>query len=218
MKHLPFLILVFGLPLMAQQRYLVSSRNEIIPVKENESVEQAWRRKGAFRDPAPRKASSPCNPLFGFGYPQRKGPGIYFQGHHKDLFAEWFVIPVTGRIESLYWWVSGSSIGALDSTVFVSIHRSRISPDYGPGANSSNPFNAPCQQWGYYPNSADKDQGIAPFIDQASDTNWVSTVTGSLGDVPSQPPTIGPSIWGGTLGVPVIYSPGVNVLPMSRLF
>jgi hypothetical protein len=41
--------------------------------------------------------------------------------------GEWFVSKVTGTIETLFWEVLGS-VGALDSTIYVRIHNSRIGP------------------------------------------------------------------------------------------
>ena len=115
--------------------------------------------------------------------------------------AEWFQLPATGTIDTMFWEVLGS-VGALDSVVYIRVHQSRIGPDYGPGENGSNPFRAPCQSWGYYKNTNDLDRKVTGFIDDATDTNWVSTIgADALGGALTLPVTIGNSLWGGVLGI-----------------
>jgi hypothetical protein len=203
MKHLLLLFLILNVPLFAQQRYLVSSKDEIIPLKRSESTSQALQQRLRNQPSSPSNASLICGSKFTFGYDGGGASNSNFGGTHKDVMAEWFVVPVSGTIDALYWDILGS-VGALDSTVYISIYKSRIGPSYGAGANGSNPFNAPCQQWGYYKNTNDYDRGISPYIETATDTNWVSTITGSLGGAITQSPTIGEAIWGGVLGVPHI--------------
>ncbi len=213
-KHLLLLCLILSVPLCAQQRYLVSSNDEIIPLKRSESAAQALNKRHVNQSSSPSSVSSVCGTQFTFGYPPDHYPqnSVIATTHH-DLVGQWFVMPVTGTIDALYWEMLGT-IEAFDSTIYISIHRSRIGPNYGPGANGSNPFRAPCQQWGYYMNTDDPIGSISPFIDQATDTNWVSTITSSLYGDSTQSPTIGPSLWGGTLGFPKTVEPGLNYVSM----
>ena len=189
---------------LAQQRYLMSAKNEYVPLKQGESAVQALNNRLATRQSSLPGANSICGPRFTFSpYPPlHTFPNVNFPAIHKDVMAEWLVVPATGTIDTIFWRVYGS-VGALDSTVYTRIHRSRIGPTYGPGANNSNPFRAPTQCWGYYINTSDNDRWISPFIDDATDTNWVSTVNGALGDSATMAPTIGTAIWGGILGVQV---------------
>ncbi len=191
----------------AQKKYLVSPNDEVIPLRRGESAAQAIAKRTGIGSPS--SASSVCGTRFTFGYPEDLFPAnVNFGAFHKDVMAEWFQLPATGTIDTIFWESLGS-IGALDSTIFMRIHRSRIGPTYGPGANGSNPFAAPCQSWGYYKNTADLDQGVTPFVDDATDTNWVSTIHfAHPGSPATQAVTIGDALWGGVLGVGHVLKPG----------
>jgi hypothetical protein len=57
---------------------------------------------------------------------------VWFSARHKEAVATWFTIPTSGLLDTL-WWVMGDSIGAKDSTVIVSLRRSRVSWSNGAG-------------------------------------------------------------------------------------
>ena len=120
-------------------------------------------------------------PLNTFGYP----PGSLttdnmFSTKHNDVIGQYFTIPMTGKIDTISW-MMGDSIGAVDSILYLRVFKSNISDSSGPGYEYPSAPTA----WGYYINTNDADQGISAFQDEATDTNWVSTVSG---DTPSFPP------------------------------
>jgi hypothetical protein len=171
------------------KRYLVGPNSEVIPLSADE-IASATVKKRTERT----TSSSVCPDKFTFGYP----PDIYtvnsnFGAYHRDVLGEWFVAPASGTIDTLFWF-NRAAIGAYDSTIYLRVHSSNIGPTYGPGVRPG-PFNPPCQNWGYWVNSNDCDQGVAAFIEEATVTGhpWVSTINGS--PVPSGPP-FGAELWG----------------------
>jgi hypothetical protein len=182
------LLALLVLPGSAQERYLVSPDREVIPLSPGESAGAVIAAKARQR----ALAAVTCGDKFTFGYP----PGLYtlntsFGARHRDVLGQWFVAQSAGTIDSIFWDVRGE-IGAYDSTVYLRVHASVIGPHYGPGVRPG-PFAPPCQNWGYWVNTNDLDQGIAAFREEATDTNWVSTINDSA--EPSLPP-VGAELWG----------------------
>ena len=134
-----------------------------------------------------------CSDRLAFGYPSDSFPcNLPFFGYHKDVFAEWFIVPVDGTIDSLCFLMSDQN-NMKDSMVSIRIFESRIGPNSGPGRGSYHP---PRSAWGYYVSTLDSDQQITPFRDKATDTNWVPTNQSQFpDDAPSFDP-LGPEIWG----------------------
>src|SRR5713101_2407592 len=171
----------------SQQRLLVSPNSEIIPLKRNERMIAAAK---LLRLTNP--AATLCGNKFTFGYPEELfPPNANFGAFHKDVMGEWFIAPASGTIDTIFWEALGS-VGALDSLVSVRIFKSNIYPGRGPGFR---PYRPPCGPWGYYPSVYDSDQGITPFKDEATDTQWVSTTR--PGDYVSFDP-LGKLLWGFT--------------------
>ena len=114
-----------------------------------------------------------------------------FGAYHKDVMGQWFTAKATGTIDTVFWeqWIA---VNSYDSTIYLCIHKSNIGATYGPGIRPG-PFNPPCQNWGYWVNTDDADQGVAAFIEEATDPTWVSTINGS--PTPSGPP-FSTEIWG----------------------
>jgi hypothetical protein len=115
-----------------------------------------------------------CPPIQPFGFPPSSYPSVpfasdNFNANHKDVTAQWYQAPATGRIDTVFW-LSGADNYALDSIIFLRIDKSRIGPSSGPGVD----FPSPCLNWGYWINSNDLDQGIAAFP-QDSTAPWLST-------------------------------------------
>ena len=126
-----FSLLLLCTMLSAQKKYLVSPNNEVIPLHRGVSAAQAIAQRTGINSPS--SASSVCGFRFTFGYPEDKFPAnSNFGAYHKDVMAEWFQLPATGTIDTMFWEVLGS-VGALDSVVYIRVHQSRIGPDYGPG-------------------------------------------------------------------------------------
>ncbi len=182
-------VLILSAVMSAQKRYLVSPNDEVIPIEQGKSA------SASIKEWKQRMISSrngACSNKFYFGFPQEIYPLTNnFGAYHKDVMGQWFTAKATGTIDSLFWeqWVA---VNSYDSTVYLRIHESYIGPTYGPGVRPG-PFNPPCQNWGYWVNTNDPDQGVAAFIEEATDTSWVSTINGS--PVPSGPP-FGDEIWG----------------------
>ena len=164
--------LILSLSVHAQQRYLVAPNSEVIPLTPQESAVEVAKSR-SLRSSA---SAESCPDKFTFGY----SPGIYtvngnFGSYHRDVLGEWFVAPASGTIDSIFWF-NRALIGAYDSTVYLRVHRSNIGPAYGPGARPG-PFNPPCQNWGYWENLNDLDQHVAAFIEDATDTTWISNTS-----------------------------------------
>ncbi len=190
----------------AQQRYLVSPSDEYYVIKNGESAASILSRKAKR---AIASTSAACGSKFIFGYIEPPGyvSGIW-NSRHKDVVGQWFVAKATGTIDTIFWFAYW--VGALDSTVYLSVRRSNIGPSAGPGVRPG-PYNPPCQSWGYYVNTNDQDQGIAPFPELATDTTWHSTYDGA---VESYPP-FGEPLWGFATGMPFKVHPmAVNSVAM----
>jgi hypothetical protein len=171
------------------KRYLVGPNSEVIPLSPDE-IAAATVKKRTERS----TSSAACPDKFTFGYPPTTYPvNSNFGAYHRDVLGEWFVAPASGTIDTIYWF-NRAAIGAYDSTIYIRVHESNIGPTYGPGIRPG-PFNPPCQNWGYWVNSNDCDQGVAAFKEEATvpGTPWVSTINGS--PVPSGPP-FGNELWG----------------------
>jgi len=209
-------VLLLSAVMSAQQkRYLVSPNDEVIPIEPGKSATAAikeWKQRITSSN------SGVCTDVFYFGYPAPLYPlNSNFGAYHKDVMGQWFTAPATGTIDTLFW-EQWTAVNAYDSTLYLRIHKSNIGPSYGPGIRPG-PFNPPCQNWGYWVNTNDPDQGAAAFIEEATDTTWISTINGS--PVPSGAP-FSTEIWGfggvavtahaaslnmydlGTLGVPAV--------------
>ncbi len=192
----------------AQQRYLVSPNDDFIPIKHGESAKQIMSRKLRRHS---LSQSSVCTNKALFGYPEDLfEPAVNHVARHKDVMGEWFLAKASGTIDTLFWEVL-SDVGALDSTVFVRVHESNIGPSAGPGIRPG-PYNPPCQNWGYWVNTADLDQGVAAFPEDATDTTWHSTYNGPINSFPP----FGNSLWGGSLGVAVTEHLGINSVVMLQ--
>src|SRR3972149_6086010 len=183
-------VLLLSAVMSAQQkRYLVSPNDEVIPIEPGKSATAAikeWKQRITSSN------SGVCTDVFYFGYPAPLYPlNSNFGAYHKDVMGQWFTAPATGTIDTLFW-EQWTAVNAYDSTLYLRIHKSNIGPSYGPGIRPG-PFNPPCQNWGYWVNTNDPDQGAAAFIEEATDTTWISTINGS--PVPSGAP-LSTEIWG----------------------
>jgi len=193
-KLLPIFLffLATGCFLFAQKKqYLISPNQEVLPIEKGENIRQVIENQYT-RTQSATKRTCVSTYLCGFT-PNWFWTDWYhrFGGYHRDAFGEWFIVPYTGTIDTVFFFSTYDSIGALDSLLFIRIHESKISPAFGPGIRPG-PYNPPCQNWGYWLSTNDFDQGITPFPEEATDTTWISTIAGS---VPSRPP-IGNVLWG----------------------
>jgi hypothetical protein len=203
MKRIFFLCLLGGHLLTAQERYLISPTNEVIPIAKHASAAQQ------IRELSQRTGS--CD-RFILGYPPELYPlGFIWYVDQKEVLGQWYVAPASGAIDTVFW-VGASTVGAEDSLVILRIFNSNIGPHHGPGIRPG-PYNPPCQNWGYWVNTLDADQGIAAFIDDATDTTWISTYNGP---VPSTPP-FGSEIWGLGIGYGVIERDGLNYVALADI-
>ncbi len=200
LRYIIFLLMALSCLTFAQKkRYLISPRQEVIPIDKNESARLLMESKSRAHTVQSTNACS-NSVLDGFTpVPYESYINSRFGGYHKDVFGEWFVAKYTGTLDTMFWYSANEDVGAKDSLVFIRIHQSIIGPNFGPGVRPG-PYNPPCQNWGYWRNSNDLDQGVAAFIDDATDTTWYSTIAGST---PTTPP-FGRELWG-MGGYPVVY-------------
>jgi hypothetical protein len=188
-----------------QVKYLVSPNNEVIPIKPNDRAVNYISSKSSVT----LQSSCDGSSNFIFGYL----PDIYsstsnFGGNHKDVFGQWFIAPVDGTIDTLFW--SMNEVGNADSTVSIRIFKSNIFRGQGPGFS---PYPPPCLNWGYYIDTNDLDNGITPFRDKATDTNWISTAPI---DTQTFDP-LGDELWGNG-GFQFKVNPfSINALPLDAL-
>jgi hypothetical protein len=188
-----------------QVKYLVSPNNEVIPIKPNDRVVNYISSKSRVTF----QSSCDSNSNFIFGYsPYVYQPTSYFGGNHKDVFGQWFIAPADGTIDTLFW--SMNEVGNIDSTISIRIFKSNIFRGQGPGFS---PYPPPCLNWGYYLDTNDLDNGITPFRDKATDTNWISTAPI---DTQTFDP-LGDELWGNG-GFQIKVNPySVNALPLDIL-
>jgi hypothetical protein len=199
-----FVIIISVTIAFPQSRVLVNPNDEVIPLKKGERALNVLR-----NHTSPSSQSNYCDEVID-GFIIEPPPTSRFGAHHKDVLAQWHVAKYRGTIDTLFFYMNGT-IGAYDSAVFIRLFRSNITPLSGPGIRPG-PYNPPCQPWGYYNNTYDLDNGITPFKDWATDTNWISTYPG---DTASFDP-LGEEIWG-LGGFYTAVHPGINTIPLDIL-
>ncbi len=211
-KRLIFIILSFVLttPAGAQQQYLVAPDAEIVPLGPGADASSVIRDR---RRNAQAAVGGYCGP---YGYPGDPWPAAgWFNAYHRDVMGQWYVSPVQGTIDTIFWWTGAIGDWLMDSTVYLRVHRSNVGFDYGPGARPG-PFDPPCRPWGYWMNTNDPDMGVAAFPELATDTQWIPTYPSGYG-IPSTPP-IGENLWGTSAGFAVKLRPdGLNFAVMDIL-
>jgi len=175
----------------AQQRYLISPNQEVIPLKKGQVASRLIARRLKKSSDRSVNATTGCsNPVI-YGYTESKYPPTQvFTGYHKDVLGQWYVAQATGRIDTIFW--ESGDVGALDSELIISIHQSNIGPTYGPGIRPG-PFDPPCQNWGYWIDTTDADQGIAAFPEDAKPFPGTFHSTIAYG---TATPPVGASLWG----------------------
>ena len=192
----------------AQKRYLISPTNEVHELQPGQSALSMVRK---LNGAGPATSSSVCSDKATFGYTTTAFPVTQvYKTYAKDIIGQWFVAKASGTIDTLFWYMPGE-ISTYDSTLYFRIHESYIGPDFGPGIRPG-AYDPPCQSWGYWINTNDMTQGVAAFIEEATDTHWISTTSGS---VPSSPPFV-PEIWGWG-GIALKVHPGVNDFDLGLL-
>src|SRR5689334_4773342 len=179
---------------VSQQRYLVSPNQEVIPLTKQQLAANAMRQRLIKAAAKSNKVSAACSNKFTFGYTEDKFPvSSRFGAYHKDVMGQWYVAKATGTIDTVFWDVQpGYTVGAKDSILLLRIHESNIGPTYGPGVRPG-PFDPPCQNWGYWIDLTDADQGVAAFPEDANPPGgpWHSTIAhGTSG------PPFGSEKWG----------------------
>ena len=185
MKRLLPLLILAALPALSQQRFLVSSRGDAIPLAKGQSPLSVAKEVGLFPEGAG------CTGLATFGYPPALYPSTTNHiGFHNDIVAEWFMPPANGTLDSVFWFQS-ANVCAPDSQLVLRLFKSNVYPGHGPGYGGY-PAASSSTCWGYWESSADLEDGVAAFPEDATGP-WTSTVVGGPG--PSYPP-VDSSIWG----------------------
>ena len=166
------LLLVASSLLFAQQKVLVTSGGDAILLKKGESAFEAARVNGLIK--ADEVSAATCGTTTTFGFDDKHYPcNLPFVGYHHDVFAEWFVSPSSGKIESLFVYMNDQN-EMTGGQANIRLFKSNINPTRGPGHG---PFNVPRHSWGFYHNSNQTDEGyrITPFKNHATDPLWVPT-------------------------------------------
>lgn len=205
------LILTLPASLPAQKRYLVSPHGDAIPIGKNEGAADILRKTLEAKRLAPAQTLVCTDKAtFGFTAAQNPSPDVNHIGFHQDVMAMWYIAPASGTIDTVFWWASGD-LGSADSTLTIRLFESNIYPGSGPGYGG---YPKPGRQcWGYYINTNDFDNGVSPFLEDATDPTWYSTVSGPT---PSFSP-VGSEIWGFG-GAPVVGQPNaVNFYDLGVL-
>ncbi|HUL42893.1 MAG TPA: hypothetical protein VLY03_00905, partial [Bacteroidota bacterium] len=189
MKKLILLLFFVAGIAIAQRHYLVSPQQEVIPLSKSVTASRVIAQRLHKQLAA---SSDSCTDQFTFGYTEDQfPPSIDHIAHHKDIMGQWYVAKATGTIDSIFW-DCGPDNNALDSSIIIRIHQSNIGPTYGPGIRPG-PFDPPCQNWGYWIDNTDLDQGVAAFPEDANPYPgpFHSTIAhGTAG------PPFGSEIWG----------------------
>jgi len=168
---LPLMVLIVSALALSQQHYLISPSQEVIPLKKWQRVAHLIEARSHTAAAYSVSGAEGCSSQFTFGYTEdlyRVTNGFYL--YHHDVLGQWYVAKATGTIDSIFWDApAGGTVGAavMDSTITVRIHNSVIGPLYGPGIRPG-PFDPPCQNWGYWIDNTDLDQGVAAFPEDAN--------------------------------------------------
>ncbi len=205
-KHLLLFLLLPSFAL-SQQHLLINPNNEVFGLKKGESaLSTVARSVQSTQDPLSCSSRQ-------YGYP----PGSYptdtrFLALRRNVMAMWFVAPASGTIDSLFWTMNDPH-QLNDSTLWLRLARSNITTTNGPGVGA---YPTPCSPWGYYRDTNDPVNGITPYKEYATDTTWMSTVTG---DVPSFPPIGADMFFDGShiVDIPVHTNSGLNTFSVVEL-
>ncbi len=223
------LLLVYGS--LAQKRIVVTSNDDVVLLRKGESGLNIATEKTI------RSTQTSCDRTLPFGYNKSEYPcNNNFIGYHKDVWGQWFIAPVEGWIDSLYFYLADQN-NMQDSTCLIALWKSNIYPPMKLGWNFDSSLNLdtngrgpgwvkylpPRRPWGYYRDSGNLDQGITPFKYRADDTQWIPTNMSDAGiedTVPSFDP-LGDELWGSG-GFPVNSLSGsndgvLNVVDMNLL-
>ncbi len=105
---------------IAQKRIVVTSDDNVVPLKKGESAlkvatEQTF-----------GSTQTSCDGTLQFGYKQSEYPcNNNFIGYHKDVWGQWFIAPAEGWIDSFYFSMADQN-NMLDSTCLIAIWKSNI--------------------------------------------------------------------------------------------
>jgi len=128
---------------------------------------------------------------------------VMVPAHHKDVMAQLFIAPANGTLDTLFFKMG--NVGALDNKVIVRIFKTAVNPEV------INDWLAHAVNWGYYHNTNDADQGIAAFLDEATDTTWHSTIDGSTPSFYH----LGDEMWGSGGFVKTVTPNAVNKIALA---
>ncbi|MBI3195077.1 MAG: hypothetical protein HYZ34_11530, partial [Ignavibacteriae bacterium] len=116
------LILFFVSDSITQKRMVVTSDDNIVPLKKGESA------LNVVTGQTLRSTQTNCTGELEFGYNKSEYPcNNNFIGYHKDVWGQWFIAPAEGWIDSFYFSMADQN-NMLDSTCLISIWKSNIYP------------------------------------------------------------------------------------------
>ncbi|MDI6766715.1 MAG: T9SS type A sorting domain-containing protein [Bacteroidota bacterium] len=203
MKKLFLIFLISTFSIFAQERVLISPDNDVIPLTKNQSSSEL----------AKAMASKninlvDCDNHGTFGYPtwlyNMQTNGLIMR--HQEVYAMRFEAPEYGIIDSVFLVFTPSPYyDTADFLITPRMFKSNIHPNQVHGV-----YTPDYLKWGYYLNTADLDGGIAPFLDEATNPNWISTNQDSTWD------PFGDEMWGlGGIPIPVHIGQSTQIFSIA---
>jgi hypothetical protein len=221
------LILLSAQLTSAQQRYVVNSYGDAYRIPPGRSAASEIQRQTHLGVKITNGVSA-CTPQITAGNPPwTNAENAKFLHGHKDVIGVWFETPTSGMIDSVFVKTVNESSTQFPGHLTLRIHRSNLYTGHAPGWDKW--IAPPRLCWGYFNNSADPDNHVAAFAEDATDTTWLSSYQLSNGDsmyhfgdrvdtnVRSFPPAA-QEIWGayGGWDIPIHYN-AITSLDLSIL-
>ncbi len=203
MKKILFILLVSSFSIFAQDRILISPDNDVIPLTKNQSASELAKGIGSKNINL-----VDCNNHGTFGYPpwlfEMKTGGLIMR--HQEVYAMRFEAPENGIIDSVFLVFTPSPyFNSADFYISPRIFKSNIHPNQIHGIYSPSYL-----AWGYYLNTSNPDGGIAPYLDEATNPNWIGTNQDSTWD------PFGDEMWGlGGIPIPVYLEQSTQIFSIA---
>lgn len=174
-------IMLLSSLVFAQTHYLVSGRGDVVPMQKGQSAQQLINQYMKSRQPSSATTDNcPASQVYGQSpdWITAQGANPYDNGFvfgHKDVVANWFTAPASGRIDSVFFAVTPAAADSASNFphfLYVRIFKSNVWETQGPGNDG---YTAPPRIcWGYFNSVWDDDNGIAAFPNETPDSAWVS--------------------------------------------
>ncbi|MBI3765398.1 MAG: hypothetical protein HY277_02705, partial [Ignavibacteriales bacterium] len=120
-------VLLLSCFVLAQQKYLVTPDQDVIPLRKGESASAVIAKRMKRAQSPVSSVTNSCPSYFHFGFDPNAGfpDNGNFGSNHKDVMAEWFQAKASGKIDTIFW-LTGGTVGAKDSLIYLRVHNSNI--------------------------------------------------------------------------------------------